>query len=61
MEELYDIFRQSKGISTDTRKIKKDSIFFALKGENFNGNKFAVEALQKGALKVVVDENLDIN
>ena len=60
MEELYDIFTQSKGISTDTRKIKQDSIFFALKGENFNGNKFAIEALQKGALKAVVDENLDI-
>jgi UDP-N-acetylmuramoyl-tripeptide--D-alanyl-D-alanine ligase len=60
MVGLYNIFRQSKGISTDTRKIKKDSIFFALKGENFNGNKFALEALQKGALKAVVDENLDI-
>ena len=61
MEGLYEIFKQSTGISTDTRKIKKDSIFFALKGEHFNGNKFAIEALQKGALKVVVDENLDIN
>ena len=57
---IYNTLLQSNGISTDTRKIKKDSIFFALKGENFNGNEFAAEALQKGAFKAVVDENLDI-
>ena len=57
---IYDTFLQSKGISTDTRNIKEDSLFFALKGENFNGNLFAAEALQKGACKVVVDEAVDI-
>ena len=53
---LHHYFLQSNGISTDTRKIFKGCLFFALKGENFNGNLFAQEALDKGALKVVVDE-----
>ena len=60
IKQLYDTFIESKGISTDTRKIKEDSIFFALKGENFNGNLFAAEALKKGACKVIVDEPVDI-
>ncbi len=53
---LYDIFLKSSGISTDTRKITPDSLFFALKGDNFNANKFAAEALTKGAKFAVVDE-----
>ena len=43
-------------MSTDTRIIKENSIFFALKGDNFNGNKYANEALKKGAAYVVIDE-----
>ncbi|MDW8273873.1 MAG: Mur ligase family protein, partial [Chitinophagales bacterium] len=54
---LYHLFKQSSGISTDTRKIKPGNIFFALKGANFNGNLFALEALEKGASYVVADEN----
>ena len=53
---LHEHFLKSSGVSTDTRKIFKNCIFFALKGENFNGNLFAQEALGKGALKVVIDE-----
>src|SRR5690606_35907013 len=53
---LYQTFLNSSGISTDTRNIKENSIFFALKGENFNGNKFAQEALKKGAIAAVIDE-----
>jgi len=60
IEQLYFFFRQSKGISTDTRNIKKGSIFFALKGDHFNGNLFAEDALQKGAFKAVVDEPINI-
>ena len=55
---LHHYFLQSNGISTDTRKIFRDCLFFALKGENFNGNLFAQEALDKGAFKVVVDEEV---
>lgn len=43
-------------ISTDTRKIEEGNLFFALKGENFNGNNYAVSAISKGASVVIVDE-----
>ena len=55
---LHHYFLQSSGISTDTRKIFTGCLFFALKGENFNGNLFAQEALDKGAFKVIVDEEI---
>jgi UDP-N-acetylmuramoyl-tripeptide--D-alanyl-D-alanine ligase len=57
--QLYDILQSCEGISTDTRKIKPNSLFFALKGENFNGNLFAKEALQKGAKYAIIDEDLE--
>lgn len=54
-EELYKYFLQCSGVSTDTRKIAKNTMFFALKGENFDANAFAEEALAKGAAYVVID------
>ena len=57
IELLHKYFLKSSGICTDTRNIKKDCLFFALKGENFNGNTFASEAIKKGAFKVVIDES----
>lgn len=56
VEKLYTTFLECRLISTDTRKIEEGCIFFALKGENFNGNRFALDALKKGAAYVVVDE-----
>ena len=56
IEQLYNLLKINKSVSTDSRAIKKGSIFFALKGENFNGNKFAEEALKKGASFAVIDE-----
>ncbi|MBT8262939.1 MAG: UDP-N-acetylmuramoyl-tripeptide--D-alanyl-D-alanine ligase [Bacteroidia bacterium] len=56
IETLHSHFLKSSGICTDTRKIKKNCLFFALKGENFNGNEFAQEALDKGAYKAVIDD-----
>lgn len=56
IEKLYQHFLNAKGVSTDTRKIEKGHIFFALKGPNFNANKFAAEALDKGADYVVIDD-----
>ena len=47
--ELYDYFKKCSSLSTDTRSLNKKSIFFALKGDNFNGNKFAEEAIKNGA------------
>ncbi|MDC7999643.1 UDP-N-acetylmuramoyl-tripeptide--D-alanyl-D-alanine ligase [Aequorivita todarodis] len=53
---LHKHFLNSSGVCTDTRKISRGCVFFALRGENFNGNLFAQEALDKGAAKVIVDE-----
>ena len=55
IEALYKIFKDFSNISTDTRKVADNSLFFALKGENFNGNKYAEEAIKKGALVAVID------
>jgi UDP-N-acetylmuramoyl-tripeptide--D-alanyl-D-alanine ligase len=56
--DLLQTFLKQGVISTDTRVIKPNSIFFALKGENFNGNTFAKQALEAGASHVVVDEDI---
>lgn len=56
IKELYQLYKKTFLVDTDTRKIRKGSIFFALKGENFNGNKFAFEALSKGSRFCVIDE-----
>ncbi|WP_347838723.1 UDP-N-acetylmuramoyl-tripeptide--D-alanyl-D-alanine ligase [uncultured Draconibacterium sp.] len=56
IEQLYSCFLETRTISTDSRKIKAGSVFFALKGANFNGNKYASDALKKGAAYAVVDE-----
>ncbi len=55
IEKLYDIFVRSEGVQTDSRKVRQGEIFFALRGENFDGNSYAASALEKGALAVVVD------
>lgn len=56
MKELFDLFYQTTGVCTDTRKIEKDCLFICLKGANFNGNTFAEQALKDGAKYVIVDE-----
>jgi len=55
-KNIYQLFNRFPKISTDSRKIEKGSIFFALKGDNFNGNKFAVNSLNKGAAYTIIDE-----
>jgi len=55
--ELYERFRQSQGVSTDTRSIREGQIFFALKGPNFDANTFARQAIEKGAILAVVDRS----
>lgn len=57
-ELLFGLFKESKGIATDSRTTKKGQIFFALWGENYNGNKFAAEALERGASYAVIDDPL---
>lgn len=53
---LYETFKSAGIVSTDTRKITPGSIFFALKGERFDGNEFAVNALEQGAALAVIDD-----
>tara|TARA_B100000795_G_C22777192_1_gene430575 strand:- start:632 stop:1885 length:1254 start_codon:yes stop_codon:yes gene_type:complete len=56
IKDLYDVYAQNYLVDTDTRNIRKNSIFFALKGENFNGNKFVQKAQENGASYCVIDE-----
>ncbi|MBN3036324.1 MAG: UDP-N-acetylmuramoyl-tripeptide--D-alanyl-D-alanine ligase [Bacteroidales bacterium] len=56
IDALYRWFLSYPRISTDTRKPLENSIFFGIRGEHYNGNTFAAEALQKGAVLAVVDE-----
>lgn len=61
IKEIHQHFLNSSGISTDTRNIKSNSLFFALKGDHFNGNEFAHSAIDKGAYKVIIDEEKFMN
>ncbi|HEX6891336.1 MAG TPA: UDP-N-acetylmuramoyl-tripeptide--D-alanyl-D-alanine ligase [Chryseolinea sp.] len=56
IEQLYKYYLESRSVSTDTRKILPGSVFFALKGDRFNANEFAAQALEKGASYAVIDE-----
>lgn len=53
--ELYNIFEQCSGVTTDSRKVGNGELFFALRGDNFDGNRFAIQALKDGAAYAVVD------
>lgn len=53
---LYARFKEAGRVSTDTRKIEPGAMFFALKGDRFNANQFAAQALEAGARYVVIDE-----
>jgi UDP-N-acetylmuramoyl-tripeptide--D-alanyl-D-alanine ligase len=55
-EQIYLLYLQYPKVETDSRKIEKGCLFFALKGEKFNGNQFAAEALEKGAAYAIIDE-----
>lgn len=56
IEKLYAYFLSSSEVTTDSRRVPKNSLFFALKGENFDGNKYAEQAIEKGARYVVIDD-----
>ncbi|MFN9680793.1 MAG: UDP-N-acetylmuramoyl-tripeptide--D-alanyl-D-alanine ligase, partial [Bacteroidota bacterium] len=55
LQSLYKLFQSGCGIATDSRNVKKGDIFFALKGDNFDGNQFASQSLKNGAVLAVVD------
>ena len=56
MKELYELFVQHPTITTDSRDVPEGSMFFALKGDTFDGNAYAISALEKGAAYAVIDE-----
>ena len=56
MTALYELYLKHPSISTDTRRIAPDSLFFALRGTSFDGNRFAADALAKGAVAAIVDD-----
>ena len=57
ISKLYDVFRASAGVNTDSRSITPGQLFFALKGETFDGNQYALKALEAGACNAVVNED----
>lgn len=57
LDRLYTIFKECSGVTTDSRNISGGELFFALKGENFDGNDYAVKALESGAAYAVVSED----
>ena len=56
IKELYKLYLQHPCITTDSRDCPEGSIFLALKGETFDGNKFALSALEKGCAYAIVDD-----
>lgn len=58
IKELYKLYQQHPCITTDSRDCPEGSIFLALKGESFNGNQFAMQALEKGCSYAIVDEDV---
>ena len=54
---IHSLFLKCQSVSIDTRKIEADSLFVAIKGEHFDANTFAKEALEKGAAYVIIDNN----
>lgn len=56
IQQLYNLFLKHPKISTDSRRIEPDGLFFALHGASFDGNRFAIDALRKGAAYAVVDD-----
>ena len=58
IRELYKLFLQNPSVQTDTRKLQKGDIFFALSGPNFNGSDFAVKALELGASYAIIDKDI---
>jgi UDP-N-acetylmuramoyl-tripeptide--D-alanyl-D-alanine ligase len=56
LEKIYQLFLSNPIVITDSRSVQEGSIFFALKGENFDGNKFALQAINQGCAAAIVDD-----
>lgn len=60
IETLYNIYKESTGVTTDSRKATDGKLFFALKGENFDGNEYAQKAIESGAVCAVVNPSSEV-
>lgn len=60
IQEIYNIYRSCTGVTTDSRTLKGGELFFALKGENFDGNEYALKALEAGASYAVVNADSEV-
>ena len=60
IEKIYQQFQKAYKVSTDSRKIEKDAVFFALKGENFDANDFALQVAEQGVASLVVADRKDL-
>lgn len=56
IEQIYELYKRHRLVTTDSRKIPSGSIFFALKGDHFNGNQFAESAISSGAAYAIIDD-----
>ena len=56
IEKIYNYFISSSGVSTDSRTVKPNNLFFSLSGPNFNGNEYALKAIENGALFAIIDD-----
>lgn len=56
IEKIYNYFISSSGVSTDSRTVKPNNLFFSLSGPNFNGNEYASKAIENGALFAIIDD-----
>jgi UDP-N-acetylmuramoyl-tripeptide--D-alanyl-D-alanine ligase len=61
IEKIYSFYLKHPVVQTDTRKIQPGEFFFALKGPNFNGNQYALQALEMGAAGIVIDEPIGMD
>lgn len=57
LEKIYQIFLENPLAITDSRHVQKGSVFFALKGDNFDGNRFAIDAVNQGCVAAIVDDS----
>ena len=60
IETIYKAFEKAYRVTTDSRKVEKGAVFFALKGENFDGNDFALKVAEEGIASLVVCDRNDI-
>ena len=60
IQKIYQYFQKAYKVTTDSRKVEQDAVFFALKGENFDANDFALQVADEGVASLVVADRKDL-